>query len=72
MALGGQHDAVFALSTGSHRAAECSACHVDARRAKLVRCDGCHLDSALRAQHGSPVARAASACLGCHPRGAAR
>lgn len=72
MAIGGRHDAVFVLSTGSHRAAECSACHVDTRRTRLVRCDGCHLDSTLRAQHRSPVSRAASACLGCHPRGAGR
>lgn len=72
MALGGQHDAVFVLSTGSHRSAACSACHVDVRRARLVRCDGCHLASTVRAQHRTPVSRAASACLRCHPRGAAR
>lgn len=67
-----QHDAVFVLSTGSHRTAECSSCHVDARRTQLVRCDGCHVDSSVRAQHRTPVARSASACLSCHPRGAAR
>jgi hypothetical protein len=67
-----QHDAVFMLSTGSHRLVECSACHVDSRRTRLVRCDGCHLDTTLRAQHARPVARAASTCLRCHPRGASR
>lgn len=72
MARTGQHDAVFVLSTGSHRAADCGSCHVDLRRAKLVRCDGCHLDAAVRAQHRTPVPRTASACLRCHPRGAAR
>ncbi|HET7501567.1 MAG TPA: hypothetical protein VFK02_11205 [Kofleriaceae bacterium] len=66
------HDARFVLTTGSHRAAPCAACHLDARRTRLVRCDGCHQDTALRAQHRMPVARAATACLGCHPRGAAR
>jgi len=71
-AIGGSHDAVFVLSTGSHRAAACGACHADARRTRLVRCDGCHLKPALRGQHRGPVSRAASACLLCHPRGARR
>lgn len=62
----------FALTTGSHRALACTACHADPRRAGSVRCDGCHQDTALRAQHHAPVPRAASACLRCHPRGAAR
>ncbi len=66
------HDSFFVLTTGSHRTAECSSCHADARRTKLVRCDGCHLDSALRTQHRAPVSRAATACMRCHPRGAAR
>lgn len=66
------HEAVFALTTGSHRAAACTACHPDPRRARLVRCDGCHPDTALRAQHRAPVSRSAAACLGCHPRGVAR
>jgi hypothetical protein len=68
----GQHDAWFVLSTGSHRAAACDACHSDARRTRLVRCDGCHDGSALRMQHRAPVARSVAACLGCHPRGASR
>lgn len=67
-----EHDAVFALTAGSHRAAACAACHPDPRRTQVVRCDGCHLDTALRAQHRAPVSRAAAACLGCHPRGVAR
>jgi hypothetical protein len=67
-----QHDTVFVLTTGSHRAADCASCHADVRRPKLVRCDGCHQDVALRAQHRTPVALVASACLRCHPRGAAR
>ncbi|HEU4731303.1 MAG TPA: cytochrome c3 family protein [Kofleriaceae bacterium] len=67
-----EHDARFVLTTGSHRAVACSACHADPRRTRLVRCDGCHADTALRAQHRVPVSRAAAACLGCHPRGAAR
>jgi hypothetical protein len=62
----------FVIATGSHRGAACTACHVDVRRTALVRCDGCHQDAALRAQHHAPVSRAASACLRCHPRGAAR
>jgi hypothetical protein len=66
------HDAYFVLTTGSHRTAECTACHADARRARLVRCDGCHHELALRDQHRRPVARAAAGCLRCHPRGAAR
>jgi hypothetical protein len=66
------HDARFVLTTGSHRAADCAACHPDPRRTRLVRCDGCHQDTALRTQHRMPVARSAVACLGCHPRGAAR
>jgi hypothetical protein len=66
------HDARFALTTGSHRAVDCNACHLDPRRTRLVRCDGCHQDAGLRAQHRMPVSRSAAACLGCHPRGAAR
>ncbi|HEU0034991.1 MAG TPA: hypothetical protein VFQ53_30405 [Kofleriaceae bacterium] len=68
----GQHDAWFVLSTGSHRLADCTSCHVDARRMRAVRCDGCHLDSVLRGQHRRPVARTASTCLACHPRGGRR
>ena len=64
------HDA-FRL-TGNHRGAACTACHPDARRTQVVRCDGCHRDVALRAQHRAPVARSAAACLACHPRGAPR
>jgi hypothetical protein len=67
-----EHDASFALTTGSHRATACAACHVDRRRAGAVRCDGCHQDGKLRAQHRAPVSRSARACLGCHPAGAAR
>lgn len=74
------HDAVFAISTGSHAAAECAACHVDRARTAAVRCDGCHLDARLRTQHLSATARAgglvssrvATGCLRCHPRGARR
>lgn len=66
------HDATFVLTTGSHRGTDCTACHVDPRRTQLVRCDACHQDTALRAQHRAPVSRSAAACLGCHPRGAAR
>jgi hypothetical protein len=65
------HDGWFVLA-GNHRGAECTACHADRRRAAAVRCDGCHRDTALRAQHRAPVARSAAACLACHPRGAAR
>jgi hypothetical protein len=66
------HDARFVLTTGSHRTAECGACHADPRRTQLVRCDGCHQNPALRAQHRMPVSRSTAACLGCHQRGAAR
>jgi hypothetical protein len=66
------HDAWFVVSTGSHRTADCAACHVDRRRTQAVRCDGCHQDTALRVQHRAQVARSAGACLACHPRGAAR
>jgi len=67
------HDAFFILSTGSHRRFDCAACHVDPQRQQWVRCDSCHTDSAVRTQHkGAIAARTASACLSCHPRGAAR
>lgn len=69
----GTHDHWFVLSTGSHRTAACTTCHVDQRRMQQVRCDGCHDDVALRQQHrGATQPRAAVACLRCHPRGAAR
>lgn len=69
----GDHDAWFVLSSGSHRGASCASCHVDRRRAKLVRCDACHDPLALQRQHrGVPQPRAAAACLRCHPRGTAR
>ena len=67
------HDQHFALTTGGHRAAACASCHTDVRRPQLVRCDGCHERTALRQQHrGSAVPAQATACLRCHPRGAAR
>ena len=67
------HETVFVLATGSHRAVDCASCHVDPRRPKAVRCDGCHLDVALRQQHrGAVTPRNATGCLRCHPRGAAR
>jgi hypothetical protein len=67
------HDAVFVVSTGSHADASCASCHVDARRQRRVRCDGCHGASAVRAQHpGTRTGRGAASCLRCHPRGAAR
>ena len=63
----------FALTTGSHRTAECAACHADAKRPQFVRCDGCHQDLALRQQHrGAAMPHGAAACLRCHPGGAAR
>lgn len=71
-AITGEHDRFFVLTTGSHRDADCASCHADVRRPQLVRCDGCHADVRLRAQHRTPVARAAVACLSCHPRGASR
>jgi hypothetical protein len=67
-----QHEPYFTLALGSHRGVECAACHADPRRAQLVRCDGCHTSAALRSQHTAPIATTASACLHCHPRGAAR
>jgi hypothetical protein len=67
-----RHDVTFVISSRSHGGAECSTCHVDVRRRRLVRCDGCHVDPVLRNQHKRPVARAARACLSCHPRGLAR
>jgi hypothetical protein len=66
------HDGFFVLTTGSHRTADCASCHADLRRPQRVRCDGCHADSKLRTQHRTPIARVATGCLGCHPRGAAR
>ena len=68
----GSHDGWFVLTTGSHRTADCASCHSDASRPQLVRCDGCHTTAVLRTQHAAPVALVATACLGCHPRGAAR
>lgn len=68
-----EHDASFVISTGSHRNLECASCHVDQRRARQVRCDGCHESISLRRQHrGATTATAAATCLRCHPRGAAR
>ena len=73
MAQSGDHDAFFVLTTGSHMTAECGACHPDAKRPQFARCDGCHLDVTLRTQHGGKaMSHGASACLRCHPRGAAR
>jgi hypothetical protein len=67
------HDEVFVLSSGAHADATCESCHVDQRRQRKVRCDGCHGKSALRKQHpGVRPGRAAATCLRCHPRGAAR
>jgi hypothetical protein len=66
------HDAWFALSTGSHRSLACSSCHVDSRRTAAVRCDACHTSVTLKTQHRQPVATSASGCLRCHPRGAPR
>lgn len=65
------HDASFVLA-GSHRATECASCHVDERRRKLVRCDGCHTTGALRTQHRTRITAVAADCLRCHPRGARR
>jgi hypothetical protein len=67
-----QHDAWFQLSSGSHRAIECTGCHVDPRRQRMVRCDGCHADTELRSEHRTPVSSAATGCMRCHPRGARR
>lgn len=64
----GEHDAVFRISTGVHRAAECESCHVDARRKEAVRCDGCH-DAA---RHDPRVSASVRGCLRCHPQGARR
>ena len=65
-----EHDASFELSTGSHKLFACASCHVDQRRPRAVRCDGCHSD--VRSQHKRPVPTAAAACLSCHPRGMRR
>lgn len=67
-----EHDTVFSLSTGSHRLAECASCHADLHRPAVVRCDGCHTTTTLRAQHRVAVSPQAAACMHCHPRGAAR
>ena len=73
IARSGDHDRWFVLSSGSHRMSTCTSCHVDARRAKAVRCDGCHDALSLRRQHrGATRPTTAVACLRCHPRGVAR
>jgi hypothetical protein len=73
MARTGGHDGWFVLSTGSHRGAACTSCHVDPQRVVAVRCDGCHDDVTLRKDHrGATQPRAAVACLRCHPRGTGR
>ena len=73
IASSGKHDPFFVLSSGSHRSATCTSCHVDARIVRQVRCDGCHESTTLRQQHrGFTRPSAAVACLRCHPRGAAR
>jgi hypothetical protein len=67
------HDEVFVLTSGAHADAACDACHVDARKNRRVRCDGCHTRRSVRAQHaGKRPGRDAASCLRCHPRGAAR
>jgi hypothetical protein len=67
------HDARFELSTGPHRDAACEDCHVGKKRTARVRCDGCHVRSELREQHGNKrTGRSAATCLRCHPRGVAR
>ncbi len=69
----GRHDPFFVLSSGSHRTAPCTSCHVDSRRTQQIRCDGCHQGVELRQQHrGATRPTAAVACLRCHPRGASR
>jgi hypothetical protein len=65
-----KHDVSFTISTGVHRAASCADCHVDRRRPRAVRCDGCHADA--QSKHQNPIAMVASACLSCHPRGTRR
>jgi hypothetical protein len=67
------HSGFMVLTSGSHRTTDCASCHADTRRMQVVRCDGCHQDTALRSQHrGATTARTATACLSCHPRGAPR
>ena len=65
-----KHDVSFTISSGVHRTASCADCHVDRRRPRAVRCDGCHADA--RSKHTKPIAMVASACLSCHPRGTRR
>lgn len=70
-----RHDAVFPISYGKHRNAACQSCHLTLEVPANVRCTGCHAHDArlLRMQHrGNRVAGDGSACLRCHPRGAAR
>ena len=73
LARSGDHDRWFVLSSGSHVASACASCHVDSRRMRQTRCDGCHDALALKRQHrGTTRAASSAACLRCHPRGIAR
>jgi hypothetical protein len=68
-----EHERVFPLRQGAHRDADCQSCHVSARTARAVRCNGCHAhgEVALREQHRR-VPGFSQACLACHPGGRAR
>lgn len=70
---GRSHDAVFPLSFGKHRLAQCADCHVSQAVPRAVSCSGCHAHDAARlAQQHRKVGRVLAGCLHCHPGGARR
>lgn len=68
------HDLRFPITFGKHRGAACESCHTVQAMPRVVSCTGCHAHGLmqLQQQHGGAVATDGAACLGCHPRGAAR
>ncbi len=74
LSLPRDHDRNFPISFGPHRGATCTSCHTTPKVPRIVQCTGCHEHNpiTLRKQHRRRVATSGSACLSCHPGGAAR
>jgi len=65
-----QHDLHFRISSGPHRVAACTDCHVSQRAPRAVRCAGCHTRRRMLRVHANrSLPRSASACLTCHVGG---
>lgn len=69
------HELLFPLARGSHKGAACGDCHRSQALPQAVACTGCHAHGPVRLgeQHQSvPAFARGTACLSCHPGGAAR